>query len=98
VKHQIPHTLTVEQSRKAARRAFKHYKAEFKENAPTIQWNDNGTASVQFKVMGVDLSGVATFENRLLTLELTVPVYLMAFKSVAIGVIDSQARGWISKA
>jgi hypothetical protein len=98
MKHTIPHDVSMELSRKAARGAFAAYQARFSEYNPTVTWKDDDHAVIGFRVKGVSLNGAVELRDHVIDLELDVPFLLRMFQSRAIQIIESEVRTWLDKA
>jgi hypothetical protein len=98
VTHDIPHDLTVEQARSAARKAVEAYGEQFKGYSFSANWVNEDCVEIGFAIRGKRMDGSLRVTTRALKLELTVPFIFRVFSGQAIRIIEREALVWIDRA
>ena len=96
--HVIRHDLDDAMAKKATEKAFAEYQERFAEYQPTANWVNDQRAEIHFSAKGVGLDGAIELHPGEIHLELDVPLLFRPFKKKALGVIESQISGWITRA
>lgn len=96
--HEIPHDLSLDLAKLAARKAAEAYGERFAEYDYKARWVNETRVELGFTVMGKRLEGAMTVKSSKLQLELDVPFMSRPFQGKAISIIEKEARGWIDKA
>ena len=98
MKHSVPHDLSPDLAKQAARSALDSYAKRFAEYSPKVNWTQENRADIAFSVKGVNLSGFLEVGDKAIDMDLDVPFLLRPFKSKAMGVIEGEIKEWIGKA
>lgn len=96
--HEIPHDLSLDQAKLAARKAAEAYGKRFQEYDYKAKWVSETRVELGFTVMGKRLEGAMTVKPKQLQLELDVPFMFRPFQGKAISIIEKEANEWIAKA
>jgi hypothetical protein len=98
MKLEIAHDLDTNLAKEAAIRAFDAYKQRFASYHPTLHWENDKKARIEFSVKGVKLTGGIEIHPKTIDLDLEVPFLFRPFKGKAIDVIEREVRVWLAKA
>ena len=98
MKHSVPHDLDLERARVVTDKALDAYKERFAEFNPTVSWQGDRHAEVQFKAKGVTLLGKFELEDDRINIDMQVPMLLRMFQKKAVDVVEREIKKWIEKA
>ncbi|AUX20683.1 hypothetical protein SOCEGT47_011560 [Sorangium cellulosum] len=98
MKHTVHHDLNDDAARRAVQRALQRYGARYAEYAPSVLWQDEGSAALGLSVRGFPLVGRIALRSRSVEVDLDVPAALRPFDRMAISAIDAEVQRSIDEA
>ena len=98
MKHIIKHDLSPEMAKKVANKAAERYTARFAKYDAKMNWVDENTASVSFRVKGINAAATIELQPGQIEADMDVPLLLRPFKKLALSVVDETFQKWIDKA
>jgi hypothetical protein len=98
MEHAIKHGLSHDQAKAAAKTAVDTYSQKLAKYSPKIAWQGDSKVSVAFTAKGMNIEGTFSVEPDRFVISADVPFLLRPFKSMAIPVVEAEAKKWIEKA
>ena len=98
MKHIIKHDLSPEMAKKVADKAAERYTAKFAKYDAKMNWVNDSTASVSFRVKGIAAAATIELKPGQIEADMDVPLLLRPFKKLALSVVDETFQKWIDKA
>lgn len=98
MRHAVPHDLSPDLARKAAKKAWEAYSERFSEYNPQANWTSDEHADISFRAKGIHLKGSLDLEPKQIVMDLDVPFILRVFQKKAVDVIDREIHKWVGKA
>lgn len=98
MKHRVPHDIDKALAKKATEHALESYRARFAEYNPTVTWQNDDHAQVEFKAAGVSIRGKFELTDDEVNIDMEVPLLMRPFRKKAIDVVEREILAWVAKA
>ncbi len=97
MQHRIPLSIDPVQAKQAAEKAWAHYSQRFARFHPSIRWQNENQAAIDFHAMGVHLKGSVSIEPGSLLIDFHVPFLLRPFEKQALTRIEHEVAQWLQE-
>lgn len=98
MKHSVTHGIDKPLAKKATEKALEAYKERFAEYNPTVTWQSDDHAKVEFKAKGMTLKGDFELTDNEVNIEMDVPLLMKPFRKKAVSVVENEILAWVEKA